>query len=124
FGATGGKAAVTKLKTVRALKQENFAARHGGFTRDVIVEGTSPVWRNLRAQIAQVAPASAPVLIQGETGSGKEVVARLLHDLSRRGPGPLHSIKCGAVRRGLLERGLFRDLKGWVSGAAGGKAAS
>jgi len=121
FDATVVKAALTKLKTVRALKQENLAARHGGFMRDLIVEGTSPTWRNLRAQIAQVAPASAPVLIQGETGSGKELVARLLHDLSRRASGPFIAINCGAVSRELLESELFGHEKGSCTGATAAK---
>src|SRR5262252_4677662 len=121
FDATVVKAALTKLKTVRALKQENLAARHGGFMRDLIVEGTSPTWRNLRAQIAQVAPASAPVLIQGETGSGKELVARLLHDLSRRANGPFIAINCGAVSRELLESELFGHEKGSFTGATAAK---
>src|SRR5262249_27310338 len=121
FDATVVKAALSKLKTVRTLKQENLAARHGGFTRDVIVEGTSPAWQKLRAQIAQVAPASAPVLIQGETGSGKEVVARLLHDLSRRANGPFIAINCGAVSRDLLESELFGHEKGSFTGATAAK---
>src|SRR5262249_19789283 len=121
FDATVVKAALSKLKTVRALKQENLAARYGGFTRDVIVEGTSPAWQNLRAQIAQVAPASAPVLIQGETGSGKEVVARLLHDLSRRAQGPFISINCVAGSRGLVGGELFGHEKGSFTGATAAK---
>ena len=121
FDASVVKAALSKLKTVQTLKQENLAARHGGFTRDVIVEGTSPAWQNLRAQIAQVAPSSAPVLIQGETGSGKEVVARLLHDLSRRASGPFIAINCGAVSRELLESELFGHEKGSFTGATATK---
>src|SRR5574341_1340073 len=121
FDASVVKAAFVKLKTVRALKQENLAARHGGFTRDVIVEGPSPAWQKLKAQIAQVAPASAPVLIQGETGSGKEVVARLLHDLSRRVNGPFIAINCGAVSRELLESELFGHEKGAFTGATAAK---
>jgi DNA-binding NtrC family response regulator len=121
FDATVVKAALTKLKTVRALKQENFSARHGGYTRDVIAEGPSPTWQQLKAQIAQVAPASAPVLIQGETGSGKEVVARLLHDLSRRANGPFIAINCGAVSRELLESELFGHEKGSFTGATAAK---
>lgn len=121
FDAGVVKAALTKLKTVRALRKENMAARHGGFTRDVIVEGPSKTWQSLKAQVAQVAPANAPVLIQGETGSGKEVVARLLHDLSRRANGPFLAINCGAVSRELLESELFGHEKGSFTGATGAK---
>jgi len=121
FDAGVVKAALSKLRTVRALRKENLAARHGGFTRDVIVEGPSKTWHSLKAQVAQVAPSNAPVLIQGETGSGKEVVARLLHDLSRRATGPFLAINCGAISRELLESELFGHEKGSFTGATGAK---
>ena len=50
FDATTVKSALAKLRTMRALRKENLAARHGGFTRDVIVEGASPAWRQLGIQ--------------------------------------------------------------------------
>ena len=121
FDAAAVKAALTRLNTVRALRKENLAARHGGFTRDVIVEGPSLAWQKLKAQIAQVAPSSAPVLIQGETGSGKEIAARLLHDLSRRAHGPFLAVNCGAVSRELLESELFGHEKGSFTGATAAK---
>lgn len=117
FDPTTVKAALKRLKTVRALRRENLSARHGGYTRDTIVEGSSRTWKQLRAQIAQVAPANAPVLIQGETGSGKEVVARLLHDLSKRAGGPFIGVNCGSVSRELLESELFGHEKGAFTGA-------
>ncbi|ULA62920.1 MAG: Sigma-54-dependent Fis family transcriptional regulator [Nitrospira sp.] len=121
FDAGVVKAALSKLKTVRALRKENLAARHGGFTRDAIAEGPGKAWRNLKQQIAQVAPSNAPVLIQGETGSGKEVAARLLHEFSRRAGGPFLAINCGAVSRELLESELFGHDKGAFTGATGTK---
>lgn len=121
FDAGVVKAALSKLRTVRSLRKENLAARHGGFTRDVIVEGPSAAWRALKQQIAQVAPANAPILISGETGSGKEIVARLLHDLSRRAGGPFIAINCGAVSRELLESEFFGHEKGAFTGATGAK---
>lgn len=121
FDATIVKSALSKLRTMRALRKENLAARHGGFTRDVIVEGASQSWRQLRTQITRVAPSNAPILVQGETGSGKEVVARLLHDLSARASGPFLSINCGAVSRELLESELFGHERGSFTGAASAK---
>ena len=117
FDGTAVKAVLAKLRTVRALRQENLAARRGGYTRDVIIEGSSPAWKKLRAQIVQAASSKAPVLIQGETGSGKEVVARLLHDLSSRARGPFLAINCGAMNRELLESELFGHEKGAFTGA-------
>jgi DNA-binding NtrC family response regulator len=121
FDAAAVKAALSRLTTVRALRKENLAARHGGFTRDVIIEGPSQAWHKLKAQIAQVAPSNAPVLIQGDTGSGKEVAARLLHDLSRRAGGPFLAVNCGAVSRELLESELFGHEKGAFTGATTAK---
>ena len=79
FDGAAVKAALAKLRTLRSLRRENLAARHGGYRQDRIVEGVSEAWRALQVHIAHVAPSQAPVVIQGETGSGKEVVARLLH---------------------------------------------
>jgi transcriptional regulator with PAS, ATPase and Fis domain len=111
------KAALAKLRIVRGLRRENLAARHGGYKQERIVEGVSPAWRALNAQIAQVAPSQAPVLIQGETGTGKEVVARLLHARSRRADGPCIAVNCGAMSRDLLESELFGYEKGAFTGA-------
>ena len=122
FDGGAVKAALAKLRTVRELRRENVAARLGGYRQDALVEGTSPSWRALKAQITQVAPSQATVLIQGETGSGKEVVARLLHAQSRRAAGPCIAVNCGAVSRELLESELFGYEKGAFTGAMTAKA--
>ncbi|HKT33632.1 MAG TPA: sigma-54 dependent transcriptional regulator [Nitrospira sp.] len=121
FDGTAVKAALAKLRTVRALRQENLAARRGGYTRDVIIEGSSPAWTTLKAKIVKAASSRAPVLILGETGSGKEVVARLVHELSDRAGGPFLAINCGAMNRELLESELFGHEKGAFTGAGAPK---
>ena len=121
FDGATVKSALAKLRAIRGLRRENLAARHGGYRQDTIVEGVSDIWRRLDAQIAHVAPSQAPVLIQGETGSGKEVVARLLHARSRRAAGPCLAVNCGAVSRELLESELFGYEKGAFTGAAAAK---
>ena len=123
FDGTIVKAAITKLRTVRTLRRENMAARLGGFshTGETVVPGLSPAWQKLMAQMAQVAPSNATVLVQGETGSGKEVVARMLHAQSGRAAGPFLAVNCGAVSRELLESELFGYEKGAFTGATSTK---
>ncbi len=121
FDGATVKAAVTKLRMVRELRRENLAARHGGYRQDAIVDGVSQSWHTLKTQIAQVAPSQVPVLIQGETGSGKEVAARLLHTYSHRANGPCIAVNCGAVSRELLESELFGYEKGAFTGATTAK---
>lgn len=79
--------------------------------------GASAPMRRLFAEVEQVAPSEAPVLIQGETGSGKEGVARALHLLSPRAKGPLKVFDCGAVQKELLPAALFGHAKGAFTGA-------
>ncbi len=65
----------------------------------------------------QVAPTESTVLILGQSGTGKEVIARYIHELSDRSDGPFFSINCGALPEGLLESELFGHMKGSFTGA-------
>jgi two-component system response regulator AtoC len=121
FDGASVKAALAKLRTMRALRQENLAARRGGYQRDIIIEGSSPTWKTLKAQVAKAASSKAPILVLGDTGSGKEVVARLIHELSGRADGPFLAINCGAMNRELLESELFGHEKGSFTGAVSSK---
>ncbi|GAB2189123.1 sigma-54-dependent transcriptional regulator [Sessilibacter sp. MAH2] len=80
--------------------------------------GTSPVMRTLYAKLAKVAPTPATVLIHGETGTGKELVARSLHSMSPRAERPLISVNCAAIPETLIESELFGHEKGAFTGAA------
>ena len=78
---------------------------------------TSPKMRVVWDMIDRVAPSILPVLVQGETGTGKEVVARALHARSSRKDGPLRTINCAAIPSNLLESVLFGHEKGAFTGA-------
>ena len=82
----------------------------------------SPAMRALLAQVAKVAPSTASVLVLGETGSGKEVIAELLHRWSDRAHRPFLAINCSALPDALLEAELFGYEKGAFTGAVADKA--
>jgi aliphatic sulfonates family ABC transporter substrate-binding protein len=80
-----------------------------------------PASRALHALIERVAPSDVPVLIAGETGTGKEVVARRLHGLSRRADGPFVAVNAGAFSESLIESELFGHERGAFTGAHASK---
>src|SRR5690349_5733883 len=79
--------------------------------------GTSSAARGVRELIAQVAPFSTTVLVLGESGSGKELVAQQLHANSDRAQGPFIPVNCGAIPAELLESELFGHERGAFTGA-------
>jgi two-component system response regulator PilR (NtrC family) len=84
-------------------------------TRELI--GTSPATQRLRGRIRKVARSQAPIHIHGESGAGKEIVARLVHATSSRHAGPFIAVNCGAIPPELVESELFGHLKGSFTGA-------
>ncbi len=116
-------AALTKLQAVRDLRQENLALRLGAVSRHVpsVLPGISPAWKKLMETVEKIAMAQAPVLIQGETGSGKELIARSLHQLSPRRDRPFLAVNCGAVSDHLHQSELFGHEKGAFTGATAPK---
>jgi len=79
--------------------------------------GETAAMRELFALIQRVAPSQLPVLIEGETGTGKEMIARALHDLSLRSSGPFQVFDCGTADRESLRSDLFGHEKGAFTGA-------
>jgi formate hydrogenlyase transcriptional activator len=79
--------------------------------------GNSAVLRRVLGQVEAVAPTNSTVLIEGETGSGKELIARAVHNLSQRRQHPFVKINCAAIPTGLLESELFGHEKGAFTGA-------
>jgi two-component system response regulator GlrR len=84
--------------------------------------GPSVVMRELFARLARIARSSSPVLITGETGTGKELAAQAVHDHSDRAGGPFVTVDCGALPETLLESELFGHDKGAFTGAASARA--
>jgi two-component system C4-dicarboxylate transport response regulator DctD len=99
---------------VAALKQA-LARQAGGATRLV---GRSPQMRAVRALIERVAGSDVDVLVRGETGTGKELVAQALHELSGRAQGPLVALNCGGLPDTLIDSELFGHEPGAFTGAA------
>jgi DNA-binding NtrC family response regulator len=85
------------------------------------IVGDSPAMRDVYRLTRLVAPTSASVLLVGETGTGKEVIARALHQLSPRNDGPYVRVNCGALSESLLESELFGHIKGAFTGAIDNK---
>ena len=90
----------------------------GRFTEFV---GDSPPLQKVLDQVATVAPSNATVLILGETGTGKELVARAVHRMSRRREAPFIKLNCAAIPTGLLESELFGHERGAFTGAVSQK---
>ena len=84
---------------------------------DAII-GADAGLRDVMRQVEQVAPTDAPVLLLGETGSGKEVVARSIHRRSARASGPILRVNCGAIAPELIDSELFGHERGSFTGAA------
>ncbi len=111
---------------LRSLRVEADAGRAG---RELV--GRSRAVERIAAQVAMAADSDVPVLIEGETGTGKEMIARLIHDAGPRRTGPFVAVNCGAIPRDLQEsqffgheRGAFvgagRTHAGWFEQAGGG----
>ena len=114
-GATSFLADSVKAEPVRVTKRMEAATVIGEAPFGLI--GGSAQVRKLIATIRRVAPSDVPVLIEGETGSGKELVARGIHDASARRERPFIVVNCGAISPDLIESELFGHEKGAFTGA-------
>src|SRR5436190_20897821 len=85
------------------------------------IVGTAPAMQDVYRLVRLAGPRSAHVLLIGETGTGKEVIARAVHKLSQRASGPFIRVNCGALHENLLESELFGHIKGAFTGAVENK---
>ena len=104
------------LEAIRdAIGLENENGSRAGAFGEII--GQSEVWRRIISQVEIVAPTDATVLILGETGTGKELIAREIHQRSRRSEKPLVRVNCTSVPKELFESEFFGHVRGAFTGA-------
>jgi two-component system response regulator HydG len=117
-------AIVKRAAETRQLKTENRALKREIKRRDTGVRpiGNNRAWLDVLNVAETVAVSDSTVLLQGESGTGKGIVARYIHELSMRASGPFVSINCGALPESLLESELFGHVKGSFTGAVKDKS--
>lgn len=106
-----------KLKQKLKATQEEVDSLKSQIAGQVTLVGDSPALQTVQAQIIRVAPSNATVLIRGESGVGKDLVARSIHLASPRAKGPFVAMNCAALTTTLLESELFGHEKGAFTGA-------
>ena len=104
--------AIDRAAQLRSLKSEVRRLRERAAADTPLMLGESAEMKNVRRLISQIAASDATVLITGESGSGKELVARSVHDLSTRKDHPFIAVNCGAMPATLLESELFGYARG------------
>ncbi len=106
----------------KTLRQETKQLRKRVAAKGATMVGESPAIMRVREIINKVAPTEARVLITGPNGTGKEVVAHMIHENSARANGPLVEVNCAAIPSELIESELFGHMKGSFTGAVKDRA--
>ncbi|MGE0788525.1 MAG: sigma 54-interacting transcriptional regulator [Sandaracinaceae bacterium] len=121
YGARAGELIDTARQLCRRAQPDRRVMIEGDDTTTASTPESavfvSPKMVELRRIVERVATSSIPVLVQGETGSGKEVIARSIHRASQRAHGPIRSVNCGAMPANLIESQLFGHERGAFTGA-------
>jgi two-component system response regulator PilR (NtrC family) len=123
FGNDELKATIEKALEKRRIITENRALREevrGVYASPDLV-GKSVAMRRVTELLTRIAPSPSNVLLTGESGAGKEMVAKALHRMSSRAEKPFVAINCGALPEALMESELFGHVKGAFTGATGDK---
>jgi hydrogenase-4 transcriptional activator len=110
---------LTSLREAVEAENRSLLSRLGRHDISDSIVGAETGLRSVMEQIELVAPSDAPVLVLGETGTGKEVVARAIHHRSRRVSRPFLRVNCGAIPPELVDSELFGHEKGSFTGAVG-----
>jgi len=104
-----------ELAVEQVLRRAERSSKEFGKDTETLI-GTSPAWERALERARQAAATDADVLIEAESGTGKELMARLIHRLSRRQPGPFVALNCTAFPETLLESELFGHARGAFTG--------
>ncbi len=110
-----GRAAFERKRMERSLMVQREEFDRTALSGDIV--GDSPAFRSVQSLVSRVAPTDSTVLITGETGTGKELVARAIHKLSKRAARPFISVNCAALPQSLIGTELFGHEKGAFTGA-------
>ncbi len=113
---------VQALRRGQRLEAENIALRDSGANGSPGIIAESPAMKNVLNLVERIGPADANVLITGENGTGKEVIARALHAISARSSKPLVSLNAGALAEGVFESELFGHVRGAFTDAKADRA--
>lgn len=116
-----GRCAGLFSQLMRDTREQNREKYLAGYIQDLpgreAIVTKSPLIEQLLDLVKDIAPTDSPILLQGETGTGKELLANILHNESRRRSGPFMAVNCGALPDSLLESELFGYEKGAFTGA-------
>src|SRR3989454_557390 len=113
---------VQALRRGQRLEAENIALRDSGANGSPGIIAESPAMKKVLNLVERIGPADANVLITGENGTGKEVIARALHAISARSSKPLVSLNAGALAEGVFESELFGHVRGAFTDAKADRA--
>ncbi|WP_051184582.1 sigma-54-dependent Fis family transcriptional regulator [Desulfatiglans anilini] len=111
---------IVEMKNMLARENRYLREKLNEFAENSIVGDSAP-WRAVMEMVHLVGPLDSPVLLQGETGTGKEVIANAIHRHSPRKNGPFIKVNCGALPEGVLDSVLFGHEKGAFTGAVSSK---
>jgi DNA-binding NtrC family response regulator len=104
--------------SAKHLRRASLARQVRADGRPFVIKGLSPAWLEVERRVEQVSPTVAPVLVTGESGTGKDLVSRAIHFNSKRASKPFVTVNCAAIPETMLESVLFGHVKGAFTGAS------